>query len=410
MSETTLKPRYPKTVKSGSSSVKVYRSKQIRNKSGYLFRVAWTTPEGRKRESFANESTALNEARLKADQLNAGRIAGANMTLEDRDELSAARQLTGKVPLIAALEEWRRVRHLTDNNAIAAAEAWGRRNSTRFNEIKVSDAIDRFIASKEKSGAQGERTYRAKLKPLTTAFPERMLHSITSTEFTAYLETFSNNTTRNDIRKRTVTLCKWAQKNNHLPRGISSEIELTDRSKEMPPEIGIIDPMTFKKCLDYIKEFHVEYLAALVLAGFCGIRIDELHGKKADMSKRQGWEDISLTARTVSVTAVKTNTAAWRTVPLCDAAIKWLKLCSVRNGPICSEGAMHKVRLILKENVSDLPGNCLRHSFITYRVAAVKGNKPQVATEAGNSVKEIDKHYRRPKSKAEGLKWFSVSP
>ena len=375
-----------------------------------MYTLSWTTPEGRKRVNFAVESDALNEARLKADQINAGRIDGANMTLADREELAAARKITGNIPLISALKEWVKVRDLTDNNAIAAAEAWSRRNSTRFNEIKVCHAIDKMIAAKEKSGAQGERTYRAKLNPLIAAFPDRMLHSITTAEFTAYLEGFVDRTTRNDIRKRTVTLCRWAQKNNHLPRGIAPEIELTERSKEKPPEIGIIDPSTFKSCLNYIRQFHKEHLAALVLAGFCGIRIDEIHGKQSDMSKRQVWEDINLNAKTVSVTAVKTNTAAWRTIPLCDAAIEWLKLCDVCSGPVCSEGAMRKVRSILKRNVYDLPENCFRHSFITYRVAATNGNKPQVATEAGNGVKEIDRHYRRPKSNAEGMEWFEVIP
>ena len=107
-----------------------------------MYTLSWTTPEGRKRVNFAVESDALNEARLKADQINAGRIDGANMTLADREELAAARKITGNIPLISALKEWVKVRDLTDNNAIAAAEAWSRRNSTRFNEIKVCHAID----------------------------------------------------------------------------------------------------------------------------------------------------------------------------------------------------------------------------------------------------------------------------
>jgi hypothetical protein len=61
---------------------------------------------------------------LKAAQLNAGRIEGADMTRTDRDELQAAREAVGDVPLLAAIAEWRKARELTAGNLLPAAEAW----------------------------------------------------------------------------------------------------------------------------------------------------------------------------------------------------------------------------------------------------------------------------------------------
>lgn len=270
--------------------------------------------------------------------------------------------------------------------------------------------MEAFIASKERAKKQGERTYRSKLGPLKKAFPVEFLDSISARALDTYLEQWDDGVTRNDFRKRAVALWRWAYKKNHLPRGVPLEIEQTERAEEEPSEIGIISPTTFKRLLDFIHTKDKSLLPALVLAGFCGIRSDEIHGKRADRTKRQLWEDVSLTEKFVRVTVAKRNTPAWRFVPLCDAAIKWLKLSEKREGPVCEAGAMEKVRLLAREAKFELPENCFRHSFISYRIAFTDGNKPQVATESGNSVTEIDKRYRVPVRKPDAEAWFSAVP
>jgi hypothetical protein len=51
--------------------------------------------------------------------------------------------------------------------------------------------------------------------------------------------------------------------------------------------------------------------------------------------------------------------------------------------------------------------NALRHSFISYRVAAIK-NVPQIALECGNSPEMIFANYREIVTDAEAAKWFAV--
>ena len=390
--------------------MKVYRSPHPRTASGWLYILSWTASRGRQRESFADSAKALEEARIKADQLAAGRIEGADMSTGDRDELQAARKLSGDVPVVAALEEWRKARQLTDGNVLPAAEAWHGRNVARFKRIKVADAVDSFISAKERAGKEGERTYRAKLKPLVSAFPDQFLDALSGTALTAYLEQFQDGVTRNDHRKRAVALFRWARKANHLPRGEALEIEQTERAAEEPTEIGILDADTYGKALEFIRANHPEHLAALALAGLCGIRSDELHGKRSDRSLRQKWEDVHLDKKFMRVTVAKRNTPAWRYVPLCDAAIDWLMLVKNRKGTVCDAGAMEKVRFVLLQAKFKLPENCFRHSCISYRIAVTDGNKPQVATEAGNSVAEIDRRYRVPVTKPEGEAWFAIRP
>ncbi len=188
------------------------------------------------------------------------------------------------------------------------------------------------------------------------------------------------------------------------------EIELTERARENPTEIGILTPAVWMKLLHWCHREHPKYLAALVLAGFCGLRADEIHGKRADRSKRQVWEDIFPDRKIVRVSIAKTNTPAWRLAPLCAAAAAWLDLCpGEHTGEICEAAALERFRALARAGGFDLPENCLRHSYISYRLPIVKGNKPQVASEAGNSVAQIDARYRVPLTLADGRAWFAAA-
>ncbi|MBK8477761.1 MAG: hypothetical protein IPL39_16095 [Opitutaceae bacterium] len=249
------------------------------------------------------------------------------------------------------------------------------------------------------------------MKPLVEWFQGRDLGSLGAGELGEYLGSFADGVTRNDHRKRAVALWRWAQNNRRIPRGVQLEIELTERAKENATEIGILNAETWAKLLHWCHEKKPEYLAALVLAGFCGLRADEIHGKRADRGVRQSWADVHLDRGFVRVTVAKTNTPAWRMVPLCPAAIAWLRLCpGQRAGPVCEPAALEKLRWHAKRAAFALPENCLRHSFISHRIPVTKGNKPQVASEAGNSVAEIDKRYRVPLTLSEGRAWFAVTP
>lgn len=104
---------YPRVIKAGSAAVKVYRNRHPRTATGFIFQVAWHAGGARKLQQFTDESAALEEARLRARQIAAGRIGAATISKPDRDELHAARQIAGKVPLLAAMKEWRRAYDLS---------------------------------------------------------------------------------------------------------------------------------------------------------------------------------------------------------------------------------------------------------------------------------------------------------
>jgi hypothetical protein len=68
-----------------------------------------------------------------------------------------------------------------------------------------------------------------------------------------------------------------------------------------------------------------------------------------------------------------------------------------------------RIRPLLREAGFVLPDNCFRHSYISYRIAET-GDKARTATEAGNSVQQIDQRYRRPQPQAAGKAWFGSGP
>jgi hypothetical protein len=115
---------WPRTIAAGSASVKIYQVAHETNASGKAYVLVWRTPAGRKSQKFADARAAIVEGKLKAAQLGAGRVEGADMTRGDRDELQAARQLAKGVPLLAALQEWAKGRELTAGNVLGACEAW----------------------------------------------------------------------------------------------------------------------------------------------------------------------------------------------------------------------------------------------------------------------------------------------
>ena len=404
--------RWPKIITNGNARVKIYRNAEPTNASGVAYILAWKGAEGRRRQKFSSETAAVAEARIKCAQINAGRIEGADMTRGDRDELQAARTLTQGMPLLAALEEWAKARQLTTGNVLAACEAWASRTGTAHKRVTVATAVKEFLKAKTAAGKNVAIDHADSFKRMNTDLGELFIDSISSRQLDAWLSQWEHPVTRNTNRKRIVSVWRWSQRKGYLPRDARTEAEMTDAAHEPPPVIGIINVETWTTLLNHFTKKHPQLLAALVLAGFCGLRRSEIHA--------QIWEDISLDRKILRVSSGKRGTPARRMVPICDAAIAWLRLCKHQTGFICPtfeyKGtvkpslAIDGIRRIAKDaKLPHLPENCFRHSYISHKVAGT-GDIPRVSLDAGNSPKEINRHYRELVSEDEGKAWFECAP
>lgn len=393
---------WPRKVKVGNVVVTIYREAHKTYASGFRFKVWWTEAGVPKHENFADEAEALDEARLKAEQLNAGRIEGASMTLSDREELLALRKISGDVPPLAALQEWKKIRELTNGHGISAAEAWAARNTSAYVQVTVETAVDDFLAAKKKAGVDVSASYKKILPTLKAAFVGRLLETVSAKELQTWMhKRYPHPVTFNTARKRFVTLWRWCRKQGYLPRDAQTEAELLDSAEEDDGEIGVITSETFSKLLEFFRARHPNYLPALVIAGFAGLRRSEVHA--------QVWEDVVLDRKFLRVTKAKKRTPARRIVPLSDAAVEWLMLSSERKGAICPNLAIDRIRDIARDAGFQLPENCFRHSQISHRVAQT-GNMAETALESGNSSTIIFQHYRELFTKHEGEEWFVVRP
>jgi len=400
---------WPKTVTVGSASVKVYRVKHPTNRTGKAYVLAWSTPKGRQVQKFADSTAALNEARLKAGQLHAGRVEGAQMTTGDRDELQAARALSKDTPLLAALEEWKRCRELAGGSMIAACEKWASANGGAIAEVLVDVAVKKFLAAKIAAGVDVTCSYNKILPSFLTKFSGRNIGPISAAELDQWMvERYPNLVSRQTARKRIVALWRWCRDKQILPRDQKTEAEFSSKQADSNElDVGIIDVATYARLLEFFHKNHPEYLGSAILAGFCGLRRSEVHGQK--------WEDVDLVEAHIRVSSVKKNTPSKRLVPLSAAAIEWLKLCQNREGAMCTNLAIDRIRhiaLAAKDDAGEalfpnLPDNCFRHAFISHRVAATR-NVAETSLEAGNSPKIIHKHYLKLVTKAQGEAWFMI--
>jgi len=392
--------RFPIQIKCGNAIVRIYRVSHPNTKSGFVYSVAWYDAQGaRRQKQFTKLDRAKSEAKLKAEQLQAGETEIADAGLADIKELHAARRLAGEIGLIPALEEWLRGRELCQGSIIQACEAWADRNCPRVKPITVADAVGKFLKFKQSKGVKTASSYDRTLPKLSTDLGHYQLAAISARRLEDWLEQFSHPVTANTHRKRIVTLWRWARDKGYLPQEVKTAAELTERSREEALEVGIISADTFYALLQFIKIKHPHYIAPLALAGFCGLRRTEIHG--------QLWEDVQLERKFVRVSAAKRGTPARRIVPLCDEAVSWLSINAQPSGEVSpgNTWAIDRIRDIGRTAGFTLPENCFRHSYVSNRVA-ITGDVNATSLEAGNSPRIIFQHYRELVTKEEAKAWF----
>ena len=106
-------------------------------------------------------------------------------------------------------------------------------------------------------------------------------------------------------------------------------------------------------------------------------------------------------------------------MPLPENVAAWLRLCAKKAGTVGElVGLAHALERLGKrveplpptsQEAWKMPRNALRHSFVSYRLAATQ-NANQTALEAGHDVKILFRHYRELVTQVEAKRWFSIFP
>lgn len=399
-----LPKKFPHTLKNGSVRVKVYRIPNKKSSTGYTYIVRWF--EGRncpKDKRSIHLDDAVDFAERQATYLTSAKYDADRLRRDQKEAYVLAQDLVGDTPVVTAIREWKKAKEISGGNLIAAAEAWRDQRTAEIKVFQVNEIIKRFKAAKERAGIIWKSNYQKTFPKFQREFGDKLISEISTPRLQEWLDgTYPHHTTRNTHRKRIVVLWRWAQKQGYLPRNGKTEAELTERAKEPTPERGIISPQTFRDLLNLMKDRHPHYLPALVLAGFCGLRCDEVH--------HQDWKDIRLEENRLRVSKAKSGTASYRHVQICPAAVEWMLVShQKRLGRVCHNEAITRIRSIAKKKGFKLPANCFRHSFVSYLIA--KSESIEVATlEAGHSERVAHKNYKELVTKSDAEEWFSLRP
>jgi integrase len=145
---------------------------------------------------------------------------------------------------------------------------------------------------------------------------------------------------------------------------------------DKPPEIFAVDEL--RALLEAARRIEPDVVPMLAICAFAGLRDAEIH--------RLHWNEVDLKRGHVEVTAAKAKSARRRLVPIQPNLAAWLRPYSGMAGPVVPV-AWARGKLVRVRKAAGLTywrKNGLRHSFASYRLAAIH-DAPRVAAELGHT-------------------------
>lgn len=384
--------KFPFVVRRRNATATIYRHGRSKAGREYVeYKLATFDAEGRRSfRTFADFDEAVREAEARLDALSRGIAEVVTLAGPDRLDYLAARKM---LPSGVSLAD--------------AARCWlAREQDTQVVPISVAEAVEAFVASRRMStrrGSPASSVYVADLEKrlgkLTEKFPADALDSLDGRRIEAWANGLGL-TGRNRFNSLRLirTLMKWAQKRGHLRDG-----KLPTDSIEIVPgadgEIEIFSPSELASLLHAAKE---EFLPYVALGAFAGVRTAEI--------SRLDWSAIRFDRGFVEIGTKLAKTRSRRLVPILPALVAWLGPIKKASGPVVPYANMAKQVVWLARDAGvKWKHNALRHSFISYRLAAIQ-SVDQCALEAGNSPAMIFKHYREIVTPDEAAAWFGIRP
>src|SRR5262249_27630437 len=144
---------------------------------------------------------------------------------------------------------------------------------------------------------------------------------------------------------------------------------------DRPPEIFSVDEL--RALLESANGVRPDILPMLAIGAFAGLREAEI--------QRLDWSEVDLARRHIEVKAAKAKSARRRIVPIQANLAAWLQPYSRVTGRVAPPNARGKVEGVRKAaKLTRWPNNGLRHSFASYRLAAIQ-DAPRVAMELGHT-------------------------
>jgi integrase len=208
-----------------------------------------------------------------------------------------------------------------------------------------------------------------------------------------------------NLRAAIVSLFRWARRMSYLDDR-TTEAEKVEPIERKPGEAHILTPAQMRVLLAKVTP---EFLPWLAIAGFAGIRSEEISPDNPKSKSPLLWEDIDWEHKSIIVRAETAKTRQEREVPISDSLAEWLAPGRFSRGPVCPRQPSRHETARLGTFIGGWKHNALRDSFCSYR-ARITQNIPQVSYEMGNSPAMVKRcyHRRQPIAVAERMVQYTA--
>ena len=240
-----------------------------------------------------------------------------------------------------------------------------------------------------------------RLSHFSRGFGDRPIAAVTVEELDNWLRNLPlSPNSRANYRRCIGVMFSYAHKRRMLdsnPIAFTAKPKLVDKA----PEIFTVDEL--RALLETAQGNHPDVLPALTIGAFAGLRDAEI--------KRLHWDEIRLDRGLIEVTAAKSKSARRRFVPIQPNLAEWLRRYNGMKGNVVPTAARGKVeRARNAAGLTKWPKNGLRHSYASYRLAAI-GDAPRVAHDLGHtSPQMLYNTYRELVLPSEAERYWNIRP
>jgi integrase len=273
----------------------------------------------------------------------------------------------------------------------------------RRHGITVAQLADEVVEAKRRDGRSEVylRDLRYRLNKFAQDFGHRPIAGITVDELDNWLRALPYSPqSRTNYRTIIGLLFSYAESRGIIERNPilrTAKPKLIDR----PPEIFAIDEL--RALLEAGNRVAPDAVPMLAIGAFAGLREAEI--------QRLDWSEVDLARGHIEVKAAKAKSARRRIVPIQPNLAAWLQPYSGLTGRVVPSGARRKLDRVRKAaELVRWPNNGLRHSFASYRLAAIH-DAPRVAAELGHtSPQMLYSTYRELVLPGEAERYWKTAP
>jgi len=259
------------------------------------------------------------------------------------------------------------------------------------------------LRAKERDGRAPAYTadLRKRLARFCQGFGERLIASITVEEVDNWLRDLPlSPKSRANFRANVGVLFSYAASRRMID---ANPVLHTAKPKllDNPPEIFTVDEL--RSLLESAQRIAPDVVPMLAIGTFAGLREAEI--------QRLDWNEVDLARGHIEVTAAKAKSARRRIVPILPNLAAWLRPYAGMKGHVVPVGARSKLARVREAaRLAHWPQNGLRHSFASYRLAAIH-DAPRVAAELGHtSPQMLYSTYRELVLPEEAERYWKIAP